>query len=87
MFKNLTDYNDRNNTSLSNDNIWEAILKVIEEESIADSNNITVDTFNTTPNTQRYIENAIFTSEKLDKLDELADAVKDLTTNDTEYYE
>ena len=31
--------------------------------------------------------NTIFTREKLDKLDELAEVVKDLTINNTNYYE
>ena len=35
MLKTLTDYNDRNNAPLSNDNIQEAIHKFIEEESDA----------------------------------------------------
>ena len=34
MFNTLTDYNDRNNTPLSNDNIREAIRKVTEKELI-----------------------------------------------------
>ena len=50
-----------------------------------DANNITADTFNRTSNTQRENTNAIFTSEKLDKSDELADMLKDLTINETKY--
>ena len=38
-------------------------------------------------NTKRYNEDTIFTSEKLDKLDELEKSVKNLTTNNSEYYE
>ena len=53
MYKTLTDYNDRNNEPLLNDNIREAISKVIEEESISDTNNVTLDTFSHTSNTQR----------------------------------
>ena len=53
MFNTLTDYNDRNNTPLSNLNIWEAIRKVIEEESIADANNAAMNTFGYASNTQR----------------------------------
>ena len=45
------------------------------------------DTFSHTSNTQRESENTIFTSEKLDKLDELEDSLNDLTINDTKYYE
>ena len=33
------------------------------------------------------IQKAIFTSEKLDKSDDLVDAVKNLTINDAKYYE
>ena len=43
----------------------------IEEESIADANNVTADTFSHTSNTQREDFNATFTSEKLDKSDKL----------------
>ena len=38
-------------------------------------------------NIQRDNANAIFTSEKIDKLDNLVDVVKNLTINDDEYYE
>ena len=38
-------------------------------------------------NTQRGNENTIFTSEKLDKSDDLVNAVKNLTINDAIYYE
>ena len=59
----------------------------MEEESISDVNNVTMDTFSHTPNTQRENANVIFTSEKLDKSDDLADTLKDLTINDSKYYE
>ena len=59
----------------------------MEEESISDVNNVTSDTFGHTPNTQRENANVIFTSEKLDKLDELVDAVNNLTINDAKYYD
>ena len=42
------------------------------------ANNVTGDTFSHTSNTQRENANTIFTSKKLDQLDELADAVKGL---------
>ena len=87
MYKTLTDYNDRNNTPLSNANIREAMLKVIEEESIADANNVTADTCSHASNTQRENANRIFTIEKLEKSDELLDAVKNVIINDTKYYE
>ena len=56
-------------------------------ESILDANNVTADTFSHTSNSQKDNANAIFTSEKLDKSDELEDALKDLTINNAEYYE
>ena len=49
----LTDYNKRNNTSLSNDKTGKAMHKIMEEESILDANNITVDTFSHMSNTKR----------------------------------
>ena len=45
MFNTLTDYNDHKNNPFSNAKIQEAIRKVIEEESTADANNVTADTF------------------------------------------
>ena len=87
MCNTLTDYKRRNNTPLPNENIWEEISKFVEEESIADANNFTVDTFSHMSNTQRENANEIFTSEKLDKSDELVDAVNNLTINDAIYYE
>ena len=59
----------------------------MEEESITGDNNVIVDTFSHSPNAQIKNTNAIFTSEKLDKLDERVYAVKILTTNDSKYYE
>ena len=59
----------------------------MKQESIADANIVTVDTFSHTSNTQRENARAIFTSEKLDKQDKLVDAVKNLTINDAKYYE
>ena len=53
IYKTLIDYNDNNNGPLSNEKILEAIFKVTEEESMADANNITEDTFSHTLNTQR----------------------------------
>ena len=72
---------------LSNANIQETIRKASEEESIADANNVTADTFSHSSNTQRKNANAIFTSKKLDKSDELVDALKKLTSNNAKYYE
>ena len=59
----------------------------MEEESIAGANNVTLDTFSHMSNTQRDNANAIFTIEKIDKSDELVDAVNKLTINDSVYYE
>ena len=53
----------------------EAIHKVVEGESISDANNIDADTFSHASNTQRENANSIFTSEKLDKSDDLVDAI------------
>ena len=68
-------------------NIREAIRKVIKEGSITDANNVTADTFSHASNAQIENSNAIFTGENLDKLDELVDAVHNLTINDAKYYE
>ena len=83
----LTDYNDHNNTPLSYANIQESIRKFMEEESITDANNITSDTFSHASSTQRENANVIFTGEKIDTLDELVDAVKNLSINDAKWYE
>ena len=69
MCNTLTDYNNRNNTSLFHANIREAIHKVMEDKLITNSKNVTADTFIHASNTQRKKENTIFTSENLDKLD------------------
>ena len=58
----------------------------MEEESIADDNNVTADTFSHASNTQRENTNAVITIEKLNKLDKLVDAVKKLTINNAKYY-
>ena len=87
IFKTLTYYNDRNNTSSYSSNVWEAIHKFIEDESTADANKVTTDTFSHFSNTKRDNTNTIFTSEKLDKSDELVDAVKNLTIKDAKYNE
>ena len=52
-----------------------------------DANNVAADIFSHTSKTQRENANGIFTSEKLYKLDELENTVKDLTINDAKYYE
>ena len=53
------------------------------------AHNVTADTFiqtPVTPNTQGENENAILTSEKLDKLDVLAETLNNLTINNAGYY-
>ena len=87
MCNSLSDYNELNKKPLSNANIWLEIRKVMEEEPITDANNVTADTFSHAPNTQRENINTIFTSEKLDNLDKLVEAVKKLTINYAKYYE
>ena len=84
MLRTITDYNNPNDAPLSNENIREVIHKVIEEES--DAHNVTVDNFSHMPDTQWENATTIFTIEKLHKSDELAETLKDLTINDTEYY-
>ena len=80
--KTLNYYNEFNTTPLPNAKISESIRKVMEEESIADSKNVTADTFSRASNTQRKNSNAIFTNEKLDKSDEIVDTAKNLKIND-----
>ena len=45
-----------------------------------------MDTFSNMPNTKRENENMIFTSDKIDKSDELLYALKNLTINNAIYY-
>ena len=83
--RTTTYFNNRNDAPLSNEQIQEAMHKLISEEEV-DAHNITVDTFSQKSNTQRDNANTILTREKLDKLDGLVEKLKDLTINDTEYY-
>ena len=87
MYNTLTNLNDRKNTSLLNDKIQEAMRKAVEEKLLSNANNKTVDAFSHTSNTQAENSNKNFTSEKLDKSDDLSNALKDLTINDSKYYE
>ena len=69
-------------------NIQEAILNVIiehEEESITDANNFTADAFSPAYISQRENLDEIFTSEMLDKLDDIVDVINNLTINDVRY--
>ena len=67
---------------MSNENIQDAMHKVISEEEsdshkiTSDAHNVTADTFSQTSNTQRDNANAILTSEKLDKLGALTELLK-----------
>ena len=61
---------------------------IAKEETVShtitlDAHNVTVDTFSQTSNTQR----GILTIENLDKLDALAETLKELTINNNGYYE
>ena len=64
--------------------IFEKQKKIIEDE--LDSHNITVDTFSYASNKQKENKNEIFTSEKLNKPDDLSETLKDLKIKDAEYY-
>ena len=57
----------------------------MEDESITDSINVTVDTFRHAYGAQSKNANVIFTNKKLEKLDELVDALNNLTINDAKY--
>ena len=83
----LTVYNDHSNTPLSNANIRESIRKVMEEKSITGSNNVTAGALSHASSAQRENANLNITCEKLDKLNELVDAVKNLDIIDAKYYE
>ena len=81
-------YNDLNNTPLSNMNIQEAILQVMkeeEEEAITDATNATADTFSLVFIPLRGNLNAVFTSEKLENTNELVNAVANMKINDVGY--
>ena len=60
--------------------------KVIEQESISDANNVTEYTFSHKSNTQTENVNTIFTSDKIDKSNDLVDTVNNLIINDAEYF-
>ena len=65
----ITTINDNINTTLSNMNLWEAILKFMiedEEESLTDDNNVTSDAFSHASSSQKENSNIIFTREKLE---------------------
>ena len=53
-----------------------------EEEAITDDNNVTAYAFSHASSSNRENSNTIFTTDKLEKLDELVDAIDNLTIND-----
>ena len=59
----------------------------MEEGSIKDAKNFTVDKFNHASSSQIENANAVFTSEKLDTLDKIVHTINNLTINNAEYYE
>ena len=88
MSNTITTFNDNTKSPLSNANIQEEILKFMmkyEEESITEANNINAYAFSHASSSQRENTDMIFTSEKLDKSDELVNAINNLTTSDVVY--
>ena len=101
-FENILDTpvdNDHHNAPLSNGNLRQAIIQVMEETEeekcniILDANNVTINNFCQSPvttNKQRKNTNTIFTSERRITLDILEETIKgltlDLTINDSVYY-
>ena len=59
----------------------------MEEESIVNANSAIKDAFSPNSHAQRENANAVFTSDKLDKLGNLLDLVKKLTIKNWKYYE
>ena len=89
MYRTITDLNGCNGAPLYNDNIRDAIHRVIVEDE-ADAHNVTVYTFSqipVTPNTQGYNENTILTSKKQKKSVVLAETLKGLTLYNIVYFE
>ena len=80
----MTNLNDNNNKPLSNLKIQEVVLRVMreyEEVAITDTKNSTADTCSLASSSHRENPNAIFTSEKLEKSDEIFDAVRNVKKN------
>ena len=74
---------------MCHENIRYAILRFIVEEK-AEAHNVTADNFcqtPVTPNTKGENANMIFTSERLNSSDALAETLKILTINDARYCE
>ena len=92
MLETLVDYNYRNNASLYNENLQQAISTVMAEQEaeecnvIFDTNNVTMDNFCQSPvttNTEGENANAILTSERRNNQDVLAETLKGLTIDST----
>ena len=80
MLETFVDYNDRHNAPLSNDNLWQAVSKVMAwtEEEGRNANNITMDTFCQSPvttNLQR--KNANIPNERRIASDILSETLKE----------
>ena len=89
LFRTITDCNDRNGATFTNENILYAIQSVILEEE-ADAHKINVHTFSqttVTPNTEKEKKSTILTRDKQNILDALGKKLKGLRTNDDGYYE
>ena len=56
-----------------------------EEVSITDATNVTADTCSHVPSSQRENPNAVFTSEKIEKSDDIFDPVESIKINDAGY--
>ena len=68
--------------------IREVVLRVIredEEGAITDANSVTADTYSLAYSSQIENFNAVVTSEKLEKSDDLVDAAKNMTINNNGY--
>ena len=57
----------------------------MDEGKLSGDNNVTVDAYKHTSNTQRDNTNAIFTDEKIDKSYVLEDMLNDLKINNSKY--
>ena len=84
----ITTFNENNDALLSNASIQDGIVKVVikyEEELKTDANNVFTDAFIHASSSQRENMDLIFTSEKLDKLDELVNTINNLTIDNCGY--
>ena len=96
LYETLVYYNDRNNAPFSNENIRQAIRKIMAGKEM-DACNITLDSHSVTVdilwktivilNTQGENENVILTRERLNNSDALVEILKGLTINNAGYYD